>query len=69
MKIEVDMTMYVPFGTIIRGDTFIFEGKLCMKVFSNSKIDYNYVKLENGYLGYLSSEELVFPIKCKIVSE
>ena len=69
MKIEVDMTMYVPFGTIIRGDTFIFEGKLCMKVFSNSKIDYNYVKLENGHLGYLSSEELVFPIKCKIVSE
>ena len=69
MKIEVDTTIYTPFEAIMRGDTFVFRGKLYMRVFLDNESGYNSVRLENGFLDYISPEEFVFPVKCKIVSE
>ena len=38
MKIEVDTTIYTPFEDIMRGDTFVFRGKLYMRVFSDKEM-------------------------------
>ena len=69
MKIEVDTTIYTPFEAIMRGDTFVFRGKLYMRVFLDNESGYNSVRLENGSLDYISPEEFVFPVKCKVVGE
>ena len=69
MKIEVDTTIYTPFEAIMRGDTFVFRDKLYMRVFLDNESGYNSVRLENGSLDYISPEEFVFPIKCKVVGE
>ena len=69
MKIAVDITIYTPFETIMRGDTFIFRDNLYMRVFSDNEFGYNSVRLENGFLDYISPEEFVFPVKCKVVGE
>ena len=53
----------------MRGDTFVFRGKLYMRVFLDNESGYNSVRLENGSLDYISPEEFVFPVKCKVVGE
>lgn len=69
MKIEVDTTIYTLFEDIMRGDIFVFRDNLYMRVFLDNESGYNSVRLENGSLDYISPEEFVFPVKCKIVSE
>lgn len=48
-------------------DCFIYDNSLCMLMDEILEDKWSYVNLENGLHGYIQYDELVTPVKCKIV--